>query len=458
MTQKASPPPAYYIRRSLELRAAEYYARIRKPESEWRAIEDLQPQLIEIEHRFLAGDYDGAARVLQKIATHYLFKWGYYAQLGRLREGLLGHIKDQRLQAENLGGLGSVYYALGNFDSAIQFHQEALVLARQIGYQRGVSGQLGRLGIIYRSLFQIEQAQQCYEESLQIARSINDPAMEVYRLGNLGTILLLLGQHQRALELYQQSVTIARGMGKRWEEGIRLGGVGRVYHALGLEEQARQYFQQGLLIAEEIGDRQRKSEYLRELAHSHASSGQRDTAMTLCQDGLNTAREIGHRWGEAHCLLVLGRISLMNGNFTEAEQYCAEAYSLNVLVVNYQATLLLGITQLSRHDPRAAMTFSEAITHCQTLLDRTANLYAVRHTLAAALLGLAVCNPHWIDHTRRADLLIPALTEYRRAFDITTAPGAVRDALHDLDLIRAAGVEGLEPVFRLLEGVLNEHS
>jgi hypothetical protein len=30
------------------------------------------------------------------------------------------------------------------------------------------------------------------------------------------------------------------------------------------------------------------------------------------------------------------------------------------------------------------------------------------------------------------------------------SPGVVRDALHDLEMIRAAGVAGLEPAFELL--------
>ena len=54
------------------------------------------------------------------------------------------------------------------------------------------------------------------------------------------------------------------------------------------------------------------------------------------------------------------------------------------------------------------------------------------------------------------ELLTPALTEYRRALENCDAPGVVGDALRDLELIEAAGVEGLEPVFELLEGVLPE--
>ena len=52
----------------------------------------------------------------------------------------------------------------------------------------------------------------------------------------------------------------------------------------------------------------------------------------------------------------------------------------------------------------------------------------------------------------RVELLTPALTEYRQALENCDAMGVVGDALRDLELIRAAGVEGLEPVFDLLEG------
>jgi len=46
-----------------------------------------------------------------------------------------------------------------------------------------------------------------------------------------------------------------------------------------------------------------------------------------------------------------------------------------------------------------------------------------------------------------------SLEEYRRELEICAAPGVVRDALRDLEMIRAAGIEGLEPAFELLESV-----
>ncbi len=46
----------------------------------------------------------------------------------------------------------------------------------------------------------------------------------------------------------------------------------------------------------------------------------------------------------------------------------------------------------------------------------------------------------------------------RRALEITSAPGIVGDALRDLELIRKAGIEGLEPAFELLESARGQNA
>jgi len=111
---------------------------------------------------------------------------------------------------------------------------------------------------------------------------------------------------------------------------------------------------------------------------------------------------------------------------------------------SYQATLKLGIVLLHQRDPSAGETFADAIARCRARLDKTTGLYKARYALAAALVGQAVCDPRWAEESERAGLLAPALEN-------CAAPGVVRDALRDLEMIRAAGVEGLEPAFELLK-------
>lgn len=54
-------------RYSLTLRASDYFAEARKPRSDWRKLEDLSPQLAEIELRLKVNDYSTVANILSEI-------------------------------------------------------------------------------------------------------------------------------------------------------------------------------------------------------------------------------------------------------------------------------------------------------------------------------------------------------------------------------------------------------
>src|SRR5262249_38250189 len=126
----ATPP---FIRYALHHRAAEFYVRQRKPREEWKTIDDLAPQLAEFEHRFQAGDYDGAARLLSEFDSSCLIPWGHYGRVIAMREHLRGKITDSRLARSSVGNLGHTYKYVGRLAEAIQCIEESLQSARHDG-------------------------------------------------------------------------------------------------------------------------------------------------------------------------------------------------------------------------------------------------------------------------------------------------------------------------------------
>jgi tetratricopeptide (TPR) repeat protein len=522
--------PGAYNRRNLELRAADFCAGLRKPANELKSIDDLASQLAEFEHRVRAGDYDGAHRVLTPIDFDYLLLWGHYARLVELREKLLGRLTAPSSRADNLRRLGRAYYHLGQVKRAIEFYEEALVIARQIGdrwregivlgslgsayhnlgqYEQAIklheealaiaretsdrwreSAWLGDLGLSYRDLGQFEQAIKLYEEALAIGREIDDRRGEGVWLGNLGRTYLDLLEAEQAIKLYEEALAIAREIGNCREEGSWLSHKGKAYHDLGQFEQAIKFYEEALAIFREIGDRRREGDSLGNLGDAYRALGQVERAIEYLEEALTTAREIGDRrgegirlgqlglayhlgqveeaikryeealaifreigfrGGESGCLLKLGKALLTTEELSEARQYCEEALKMDMPEYSYQAALALGIALLQQRDPSPEETFADAAARCRALLDKTADLFWPRYALAAALVGQAVCDARWAEENERAGLLAPALEEYRRALENCAAPGVVRDVLHDLEMIRAAGVEGLEPAFELLE-------
>lgn len=485
-----------YTRRNQELRAAEYYASIRKPENAWKSIADLEPQLEEVKHRIFAEDYDNAGRVLGTVDDSYLRWWGHWSLLAEVREKLQNHLVDRRLQVENLESLGHAYQHLGQIEQAAGFFTHAFTIAREIGDRQRECAQLGNLGVVYRGLGQFERAVQChnqalaianeigdrklesrwlsdqglayyslgeirrsvrlYKNALDIARELSDHRWEVVNIGRLGLAYHDLGQIDRAIAHYTQLIAFSREEGNRRDEGVGLGWLGIAYYHLGQIQRAISHHQEALDFACKYSTRYYESIWLSYLGLDHSVLGQLEPAMCFYEQALAIAQQVGARRCESHHRVRLCKLLLAKGQITEAHHHCIEALALDVPQTAYQAALALGIVLLQQHYPFAGATFADVAARCRVMLNKTAELYSARYALATASVGQAVCDLGWANVTQRTDLLASALTEYHYALDITSAYGVVRDALRDLELIRAAGVEGLEPVFELLEGVLNE--
>jgi tetratricopeptide (TPR) repeat protein len=404
--------------------------------------------------RMTADLLDESAIILTHLGRTYSAQGEVEETIRCYREALIiaRQVGDRRLEGIQLGYLGSMAYdTLGQFDQAIGYYEESLVIAREIGDRRGEGDRLASLGKAYHGLGEIEQAIGYYEEALAIAREIGNRGNEGFAICSLGDAYRALGQPERAITSYKDALAIARETGHRRGEGVDLGSLGLAYSVLGHMGEAIEKYEKALAIACTIGDRQQESIWRDNLGLVYRALGQFGQAVRFHEEALAIIREIGNPSGKSYCLLDLGKTLLTAGKLSEAQSYCAEALELNMPMTSYQAATALGTVLLRQGGPTAAETFAVAIGRCQTMLDKTPGLYEPRYALAAALVGQAVCNPRWADESLRNELLAPALAEYRRALGITCASGVVGDALRDLELIRAAGVEGLESVFKLLE-------
>lgn len=405
---------------------------------------------------------------------------------------------DQQNEAKWLGRLGLVHRDIGKARVAVEFIKAALDIDREVAgdASEGEGWHLGYLGSAFRDLGQTEDARRCYQESLEIAQKIGKRGMEGSRLSDLGNINRDLGLIQQAMTHYEKALEIACELHNRRDEAVCLGRLGTTYQMLGQIEQAEAAYQKALEIVREIGHQRREGRYLGSLGLISRVRGQIEQAISYHEEALALAKKTGDHWGEgtrlenlgdiycdlghteqarklyAQALTIfrevgdprresiqlsgLGKLLLMTGEHSQAELCFRKALDLAVPTVNYIAALGLGLASLFIRNEAASVIFEKAVGYCRDLLDKTQNLYQPQYALSTALIGQGVCDPCWSDAAQRTVLLAPALTEYHRALDIIAAPGAVNDALRDLELFRAAGIEGLEPVFRLLEGRLDE--
>lgn len=201
-----------------------------------------------------------------------------------------------------LANLGNAQSDLGEARKAIEYHQQALVIDREIGDRLGESYALGNLGSAYLDLGETTKAIEYFEQQLAIAHEIPYRRGESVALGRLANAYRILGETRKAIEYSNQNLATARAIGYRRGEGYALEHLGNAYADLGEMRRAIEFYEQRLVIAREIGDRKGEGSAVRNIGDAYKNLGETSRALVLYEQTLIIAREIGDRRSEGHSL------------------------------------------------------------------------------------------------------------------------------------------------------------
>lgn len=186
-----------------------------------------------------------------------------------------------------LNGRGAVYAAIGS-ERALDCHEEALRLSREIGDLQGQVVALRFLGTTYRSLadrgrsIQNEQtteqsynrAIECHTEALKLSEELKDLRIEAYILQELGSIYSSLSKKSEARNFYQRALALSRTTSDRRGEAISLDSLGTIAASLRQKDEALSYLHKALTLTQAAGDRARESATLFHLAHVNLDADQ----------------------------------------------------------------------------------------------------------------------------------------------------------------------------------------
>jgi tetratricopeptide (TPR) repeat protein len=170
-------------------------------------LEDCREELEIFYHACEIGDYKKAYSIYYTI-NGFLFNRGFYQEQIRLLEQLVRQWAPSPENAYCFCCLGNAYRALGQYQRAIDFHQQSLEIKREIGDRGGEAISLGNLGNAYHSLGQYQPAIDFHQQSLAITREIGDRWWEGGSLVNMGLTLAKLNRRTEALNHFQQAKAI----------------------------------------------------------------------------------------------------------------------------------------------------------------------------------------------------------------------------------------------------------
>jgi len=266
--------------------------------------------------------------------------WGEYNQLVDLCQWFLPQPgwQPQPKQAITIYlYLGRAYTILGNEQQALEFHQQALRISRQIGFRKSESMALSFIGSIHFTLGNRQQALESLQQALRISRQIGYRLGEGMALSFIGGIDAAQGNRQQALESLQQALRIFQELGDQRGEELRfrhgesttLNTIGSVYNVQGNQQQALELHQQALRISREIGYRQGEGMALIYLGTIYVDQGKPQQALEFFQQALRIFRETGFRRGENIALSCIGGIDAAQGKPQQALEFFQQALRIS---------------------------------------------------------------------------------------------------------------------------------
>lgn len=159
------------------------------------------------------GRPDWTAHTLDTLGFVTFCLGEYESSLAYYRESeaLFSEIRDSYGLALALGGLGLIYWALGqeHADESIRYFERSLALTREIGNRGQDAGRLVGLARLYNERGDVEAARRSGREALKIGQVLESPIYLAHAFTSLGDTARLTGDYGTGRDYLRQSIDIA---------------------------------------------------------------------------------------------------------------------------------------------------------------------------------------------------------------------------------------------------------
>src|SRR5918995_1242430 len=151
-------------------------------------------------------------------------------------------------------GAATMAWYLEDVAHSRRMHEQALVLAQEIGDRAAEAFVLGGLGVHASEQGDDERAVARFEESWAVAREVGDPAPVVLSLHNLAHQEWQRGQTARAVSRLEEALDVAREHRMGWILPSILVGLGTISADLGDPVRAIAYFRESITLGQLRGN------------------------------------------------------------------------------------------------------------------------------------------------------------------------------------------------------------
>ena len=270
------------------------------------------------------------------------------------------NLNNLELQRSVLTILGAAYFYEGNFDSAKIAWLQGIDVLEQLEHQhagdsikvadyRGSRGMLlNNVGVVYKNQGEYDKAIEYYQQNLLIQEQLGFPLQVANSRANIGNIYYFFGlDYDKALENYETALEVFRQYSEdykdsedeQWKYNEGREGMANVYLTIGMvyKEQdnlglATENFRRSLRIYTELDNKLGIANAQSQIGLVYLEGGSYQEALDATMNALNVNHEIGRRKEAAEALGNIGDIYYEWGRYQEALDYYNQSLELHKLL------------------------------------------------------------------------------------------------------------------------------
>lgn len=263
------------------------------------------------------------ALALVNLASCY-FRTGRYDDMMTYAKLSLARSRIARAsqhEARALNMVGLAHQRFGVLDLAVEHFLDSLRLCQEILDHHGVSRAIGNIAMVHSKLGDVETALTLHEQALEVAQTCGSGVLTANMLASVMEDYCLLGEYQRALQLSNHTITFARNHGLSRYECFSRVIYGRILLALGRYPACVRAARAAYRVATWSKDEESMSEAKLVEGRALTKLGHFDDAEKCLDESLTTQEKIGNQEFLAHTHEALAELHEAAGNKQAAETH-----------------------------------------------------------------------------------------------------------------------------------------
>jgi signal transduction histidine kinase len=288
-------------------------------------------------------------KILSDLCWDYRFKSADSALIfGQQALQLASQLNYQRGIAQAYNDMAIILIDKANFRSATNYLNEAMKIRQQMNDSLGIAALYNKLGIIAQKQGRLKDALQDQIDALKIYQDLKLEKYIGYSLNNIAIIHQNLENHEKALEYHEKALEYRIKLKDHEGEAASYGNMANLFAHMHDTVQAINYYEKALALSRELNKEELVCANLSNIANIYMGRKKFDQALRLFNESLRIKEKLGDLKGISSTLSRIGTVYTETRRFKEAAASLNRSLKLaqNAVVPEEELSALLGLAKL----------------------------------------------------------------------------------------------------------------